>query len=95
MPRKVNWNKEMGIDKSEIERESPFHPRQKQIMRFHEERAARYEEYRRLIALGRLAAAEALYWSDYEKKTREMAEYMDKPMPPAILESNRERGTYE
>jgi hypothetical protein len=92
---RVNWNKEMNVDKGTIERESPFHPRQKQIMRYHEERAARYEEYRRLIAIGRLAAAEALYWGDYEKKTREMADYMNKPMPPGMIESNRERGTYE
>jgi hypothetical protein len=92
---RVNWNKEMNVDKGTIERESPFHPRQKQIMRYHEERAARYEEYRRLIALDRYLEAERLYWADYEKKTREMAEYMDKPLPSGILERNRERGNDE
>lgn len=93
--RKVNWNKEMNIDKKQVEKESPFHPRQKQIMRFHEERAARYEEYRRLIALERYLEAERLYWADYEKKTREMAEYMGKPLPSGIVERNRERGNDE
>ena len=50
---RVNWNKEMNIDKKQVQNESPYHPRQKQIMRYHEERAVRYEEYRRLIALDR------------------------------------------
>jgi hypothetical protein len=93
--RKKDWATEMNIDKKQVQTESPFNPRQKQIMRFHEERAARYEEYRRLIALDRYLEAERLYWKDYENKTREMAEYMNKPLPPGILERNRERGTDE
>lgn len=93
--RKLNWADEMGIDQKALQYESPDHPRQIQIMRYHEERAARYEEYRRLIALNRYFEAERLYWADYEKKTREMCELMNKPLPAAIIERNRERGISE
>lgn len=93
--RKINWADEMGIDQNALQYESPDHPRQIQIMRYHEERAARYEKYRQLIALERYVAAEALYWEDYEKKTREMCDLMNKPLPAGIIERNRERGISE
>jgi hypothetical protein len=93
--KKISWAKEMNIDQKELIRESPDHPRQKQIMRFHEERAIRFENYRRLISLGRYVAAESMYWEDYEKLTREMADYMEKPYPDSIIARNLERGNYE
>jgi hypothetical protein len=89
------WSQEMNYDIDLVAEESPNHPKQKELRRLHEERAARYENYRRLIALERYVAAEMLYWEDYEKKTREMAALMNKPVPDGIIERNRERGISE
>lgn len=89
---KVNWAKELGIDVKNLERERPNHSRQRQIIRYYEERAARYEEYRRLIALERYAAAEALYQGDYAARTREWADYINAPLPDGMIAKNLERG---
>jgi epoxyqueuosine reductase QueG len=93
--KQKTWAEEMNIDPKRVKEESPDHPKQISIMRLHEERAYRFEQYRRLIALDRYVAAEMLYREHYEQKTREMCDLMNKPLPEGIIERNRERGNYE